>query len=328
MRKDRFTSKKNSSLIGIISSSLLNKGAIIYLIIFFSALILRMINLGVVFTTDANLWLNCFQHFGNAIFNSDFASTYVTYHPGVISMWFASIILQKKGLIFPGPHPPPGDFVTPNPNLTPEIAECMRFYVYIPYLIISIIGILLVYYLIKRLFNNKRLSLLTSLFLAFSPSYIGYTRNYLDQDIILASFSIVSILCFLIYIKEERFKFLIFSGISFGLALLTKIPAVTIGITGAIILIFQKPLKLIKDKNPVKIFLSWVVTAAIIFIGLWPAMWVNPLNVIHRLCQSAFCFAGLKHKIFFLGSIISVAELPGLIFYIVMISTKLTPIIF
>jgi hypothetical protein len=310
----------------------LKKEWFVYLSLFLSAFIIRIMNLGKVFTIDSIIWVNFYQQFAKAVFNFDFQYTYLHAHPGVISMWLSGLFLKIAGLVYPFEYTIPGNIFTTanalNPQFTPANMLAVSFYSHLPQVIVVCLSIVLIYYLVKRLLGNKTIALISGFLLAFSPSFIGYNTQYLTQDNYLACFITLSILCFLIFMKEEKNKFLILSGILFGLSILSKVTGVIFaGGIFLIFLIYGFSKSETKNKFSLKFFLHWILASLLTYFILWPAMWVSPFSVIQKTIGSVLALGGsFKHLILFLGQITQMSDIPGIIFYLVMLSLKLTPI--
>ena len=305
----------------------------IYISLFLSAFIIRIINLGKIFTIDDIIWINFYQQFMKAVFNGDFAYTYLHSHPGVISMWLSGLFLKANELIFPFGYTIPGDISSPanavNLFYTFYNSGKIGFYSYLPQILVVCFSIVLIYYLLKRVLNNKTIALIAGFLIAFSPSFIGYNTQYLNQDTYLACFITISILFLLLCLKENKTKFAILSGIFFSLALLSKITGIVFGV-GIIFIILINTFSEKDKKQRKKYFKSiliWLIVAGLVYFILWPALWVSPLNVFERTKDSLFALGGdFKHLTLFFGQVKQMNDIPGLLFYITILTLKLSPI--
>ncbi|MDB4349748.1 glycosyltransferase family 39 protein, partial [Omnitrophica bacterium] len=303
----------------------MKKGEFInYLILFISALVPRAVKANLVYICDTPRWISRAQIFIEAFFRNDLRLTYTTFHPGVIFTWLAGLMMKWKGLIFLEPHY--GRFRIES-TITPEAFSSLRLYASLPQHIVSIAGILFIYYLVKRLLGDKKVALVSGLFLAFSPLYIGYTKNSFYQDGLLAIFGAISFLLFLIYINERRMSFLVMSGVSLGLALLSKLSAVTLIITAFLISFFSGSLDPEHKSVSFKMLLAWISVGLIVFFLLWPSMWVRPAHTISRIIFALRRYGSVfDYPMLFMGNPVFKERLPGLFYYAVMLTLKLTPI--
>lgn len=88
----------------------------------------------------------------------------------------------------------------------------------LPSALIGILCVGLIYFLAQELFNNKRLSLLCSLFLAISPWHIQFSRPAFEVNLAL----FLNLLAVYLFIKGFKLrKLLIFSSLFFGLSIFT-----------------------------------------------------------------------------------------------------------
>ena len=72
------------------------------------------------------------------------------------------------------------------------------------------------------------------------------------------------------------------------------------------------------------VLLIWIGAAAVTFVALWPAMWVEPLEVLRRIGERIVFHVGTAHRnpVFFNGG--ATLEDPGLPFYLATIAWKTT----
>jgi 4-amino-4-deoxy-L-arabinose transferase-like glycosyltransferase len=124
---------------------------------------------------------------------------------------------------------------------------------------------------------------------------------------------------------------LILSGLLAGLALLTKLPSpLIIAFVGglglvAMILAWCKEGGAALHRWFVAL-LIWGGIALLIFVALWPAMWVAPLETLRLMYIDAFKFGGIGegHATFYLGQTVTD---PGPWFYPYAIAFRLTPVV-
>ncbi len=186
-------------------------------------------------------------------------------------------------------------------------------------------------YLLSRKLFSQRVAFLGAALLALDPFHIAFSR-LLVTDALVASFTILSLLSFTVYLTHRReWRYVIFSGIAAGLAFLTKVPSLTlvpsVGALAILTHVFegQRPSRPgRKDIGQLALALvTWGLTAGLICFALWPAMWVQALGTIHQIWR------GLSGKEiggrlqFFMGEL---TDDPGFWFYWVVALFRLTPL--
>jgi hypothetical protein len=133
---------------------------------------------------------------------------------------------------------------------------------------------------------------------------------------------------------------LIISGVSAGLAWLTKSPGFFLVPTLGIVALLQLWPKLRQDDQQswIEIFwqeiwplVVWGLVGVFIFVAAWPAMWVSPIKVISKVFGTAETYASVGHDtaVFFNGQIIAGSEfnLRYFYFYPVTFLWRATPVV-
>ena len=298
-------------------NKLLTLKIIIPISIFLIAFIPRVIDLGTGLSADETIWIarsNAFIHNISAL---DPVQTYINAHPGITTSWLSGSFLTL--------------FTNEGMNFPLQLA-IGRF----PIVLVTSLGILLMYFLLKKLFNDK-VALFGAVFIALDPFYLAYCR-YIRLDALLTTFMVLSLLFFFLFLKRpQKSVFLIFSGIFLGLSLLTKLPAFFLIPFFVFILIIWKlydtvivkktPVnniglrEILHSLNPILIIFS---IGAVVFILLWPAMWVEPHIILSDILNMAERnFSNPHGSGFFMGEISDGNY--GRLFYPVVILLKTTP---
>ncbi len=160
----------------------------------------RLLSLDAHWNSDEARWLQRSEHFMSAVEQGKFSDTLIAYHPGVMTMWIAGIrtFFVDTGIDV---H-----------NLIPA-----RWFLSVVVLIgIGICGLLLFF-----LFDQW-VAITTLAFLTFSPFFLAQTRR-VHTDALATIFILLTVLLLLLYCKnEQKHRNLILSGITFGLAVLSK----------------------------------------------------------------------------------------------------------
>ena len=299
------------------------------LAIFIAALLPRLYGLDAFLTIDEVKWAEGAAQFLSGLSSGDLFQTYWHFHPGITITWGSALTL---GLLC---APAPDLAVCANARVE-HLAETIGWLRLTPVLLTSL-GVAAVYGVGQKLLG-QRLALLTALLLAFDPFFIAHSR-ILNGDAGAAIFMFLSLLTFLSYVFTTGSNpggtpifhpMLIGSGVFAGLALLTKLPAPLIGVfMGGVGLVSMLQAGRIAG---VQVIIPWVArmllwgsVALLVFVLLWPAMWVAPWQTLRLIYIDAFEVGGVGegHETFFLGQI---SADPGLLFYPYVIAFRLTPV--
>ncbi len=302
-------------------------GVYVAFLLFFLALGPRMAGLNLFLTKDENTWLGGrTQRFVLALLNADWTATYQKHHPGVTTMWAAGLGLWAKHLLS-GAGKSFSDFVAGMPThpLGMDFVAVERA----PIALISALAVVLIYQLSRKIFAPEDLlAFLCAALVAFDPYYLAHSRLGLP-DGLAAHFMLLSFLGFVVYLRAKRegkraWPWLILSGGVAGLAVLSKLPALSLGPTLLLGLFLVEKRKVGDLRGWLWPLLIWGGIAVVVFVLLWPTMWADPLNTTRR------ALAGLRgdalvfiHKQLFLGRLI---ESPGLLFYPVIMLFRMTPL--
>ena len=247
--------------------------------LFFLIGIPRFFSLNSHWSSDETLWLNRSAKFMSAVKHGAFSETLIAYHPGVTTMWIAGL----------------RTFWT-EPSI--DIRNLARARWFIGVVVWSGIGIACL--LIYKLFGQW-VALAGGACLAYSPLFLAQTRR-VHTDALAATFILLTVLLFLCYCQNrEHHRYLILSGISFGLAILSK--------SYALILLPWIPLCLFllreRKKKRSNRFSSSVAgglcffnCAAITVLALWPVFW-TPIWALMTLCflgLTLILLKGIKNR--------------------------------
>ena len=319
------------SALGETISSTLNKlrenpvsFGIIPVIIFLLAFIPRAVNLGTGLTTDELAWLSWAQHFIDALLQGNYSGTYVVYHPGVTVMWLSGVFMKL--------------FLRPGMNF-PQYLSVARF----PVVLITSLGIVLMFFLMRGLVPEKT-AILASVLIAMDPFYLAYSR-FIHLDALVTTFMALSLLSFLVWVRQpQKSVFLVMVGGFLGFALLTKQPAECLIPFFLLALVIRQCIisyngirdlkKACTDcfsipffRSVLKPFLIILVIAGVLFVLLWPAMWVAPINTVLKLGEGLENVVENPHERigYFLG-VVTTTDNYGPLFYPVVLLMKLTPV--
>lgn len=207
----------------------------------------------------------------SAVQAGQFSETFIAHHPGVTTMWLAGLRTF---------------FTEPRLDI-PNLARARWIIGIIISIGISIAGLLL-----YRLFGIG-VSLVSVVGLAYSPLFLAQTRR-VHTDALATVFTLLTVLLFLIYCQNrQHLRYLIFSGITFGLAILSK--------SYSLILLLWLPICLFlffgnfckESRNC--FFISLVETlcflsgAVLTTLTIWPVFWTPAFGIL------AFCLLVCTH---------------------------------
>ena len=300
---------------------------ILPVILFFIAFTPRILGL----VARSTVWHVRGDFFLKALLTQNWAATIQAPHPGVITVWLVAAARWVASF-----------FVSDFDALT--LVQQMSIEL-IPLEIVISLCLVLAYFLLVKLFDQTT-ALVSILMLAVDPFHISITKT-LHVDGVMSSFVLVASLFLLLFIRETSSKnqrYLIFSGIFAGLALLSKVPSLflvpyfflCLGIWQLVKLhaenhlswqtLRQPKVWLPSVKTIGRSFLIWIVPLVVVFFVLWPAMWTDPVAAIGRIVGRSSEHIVTPHPkpILFLGQ--SAIEDPGIFYYPVMLLIDTTAV--
>ncbi len=301
--------------------------------LFLLALGPRLFGLDVFITPDERRWIARSVLFFSAILRRDWADTFQSGHPGVTTKWTGGLGLLGKYLL--ETQEPPGlaglqDFLNAVP-IDPSISVEYLTPARLPTVFLASLFVVVVYLLTRKLLGSG-IALLGAILLAFDPFFLAHSR-VIHHDALATIFMTVSVLSFTVYLWRGRAApYLVLSAVSAGLAVLSKGPALFLGpYVGLSVVVAGlsagqgTKLKWGAVGRWLAILAVWGLLAALIFVLLWPLMWVDPWQALTGLVDKAVGYAEEAHTKgnFFLGRAV---DDPGLLFYPVTWLFRTTPL--
>ena len=187
--------------------------------LFVAASVPRLFSLGDHWTSDEGGWLDHSTVFMAAVEMGAFSETLVTFHPGVITIWLAAL----------------RTFFT-DPHISVQGLALARWFIGI----VLLIGISVAAMLLYRLFG-RWVALIGATFLSFSPLFLAQSRR-VHTDALASTFVLLAVLSLLLYCgTPQKRRYLIGSGIAYGLACLAK--------SNSLILILWLPICFVLFRN-------------------------------------------------------------------------------
>ena len=289
-------------------------------------------------TIDEPWWVISGSNYYYALTHGDFANTVYDYHPAVTTTWVVTagmltVFPEYRGFgqgYFDVRKPNYDEFMQAHGQQTLDLLRNSR-------LIQSALLIalaLLAFYLLQLLLDQS--AALLAVALAFdAPFFLGHSR-LINHEGMLAMFVTVSVLSAFVYLKTGRkLIYLLISGAAFGLAQLTKSPSiVVVGIVGLMLFtgLFERGKSFgAKLLEAVKGMLIWLGVAVLVYVALWPGMWVAANKMLYEVYGNAFSYA-------FQGARLDVTQelepdsfslntgLSGVVFYLQRLALRTTPL--
>lgn len=276
----------------------LKRKALIVLGIFVLALLPRILDLNVFITPDEAKWTCRSINFRAGLTQGDFAQTYQTGHPGVITMWIGTLIM---------PPDPAGRWqaICQETSITriiraisPETLAEITKYLFAARRGVAILtaASVVVIYLMACQLLDRRIALISAILIALDPFYLALSR-VLHLDAIATAFMTISLLGLLLYLKHQRpWPYLALSGTAAALAALNKAPALFMAPFVGLMLVAFGRLSGRSFLEIGKAFLLWAFVAGLVGFALWPAMWVDPVGTINGVLSTALDYAEYPHS--------------------------------
>jgi 4-amino-4-deoxy-L-arabinose transferase-like glycosyltransferase len=332
-------------------------------VIFLIAFIVRCGALKQYVTPDEPSWVWRSINFSRALAEGDWADTAQMGHPGVTTMWLGALGILVKRAADPVASRDALQWLSQVTTLAPENAEAFKHlgifvtYARIPVIFINALGVVLIYLLVRRLWG-QRVGVLAGLLFALDPFTAGLS-GLLHVDGLLTTFSVLSILAILNGASSPRpaspeslrdsgeagdaapplpkrsssfwekglggEMWFALAGAFAGLAFLSKSPGLFLTGFAVVVLFFAVITRRLALIHAVLCLLSFVIVHWALFIALYPAMWVQPLETLGGIFGLAsFLGANAVRPTFFDGQY---ALNHGANFYPVALAFRLTPVL-
>ena len=302
---------------------------LVLLLLFLAAWAPRVLALDKFVTADEPGLLFRSANFYQAITSRDFANTVQLEHPGVTVTWAGTLAFLQR---LPG-------YAADNPGqltagqleswlyaytaLTPlALLTAGRWWIVLWVALLTTAS----YFPLRKLWGAP-LAALAVLMLAWDPFLLALTR-LLHMDGLLAYLCVVALLAFLAWLHGGRqWRYLFLSAVMTGLALLSKSTTlVLIPTVGLLLLIEGVRLFRHGERKLWKLLLAygiWILLAAVVIVGLWPALWVAPAKALETVLGGIRVHAAGHDSLnFFLGR---PTDKPGPLFYPVAYLFRATP---
>lgn len=297
-------------------------------------LAVRMPALGRFVTTDEALWLRRSANFYLAVTKGDWAATYQSPHPGLITQWAGAAgfwlqFPQYWQVGFEEIH----DFEllrlmeNRGTNAMEVLASGRAVLV-----IIHAAAFAALWPFLRRLFGVGAAAFSMGL-LALDPFLIAHQR-LLHLDGLLASFMLLAILSYIHFVRTQARSALAVAGVATGLALLTKTPALFLLPAIAALAAYHV---WAEWRLGTKDAIAWqgplwcLAIALVVMFALFPALWTAPLDIFGSMVGYALGSAEGEYSgpVFFNGVIYPDGNLgaAGWYFYFINFLWRATPVV-
>ena len=305
-------------------------------LVVFLAFLIRLAPIGRYVTPDEPAWVERSIRFADALAAGDWNAVPSTGHPGVTTMWLGAAGVTVRTWVNPAESTRHRDWVRHLAWLAPENGEAFgHLAFFLPYGRVAValttsLALVAVYGLVQRLFDRQA-AFLTLGLLAFEPFLVGHA-GLLHTDGLLATFSALSVLCLLMGVrdggpgkKRRRVWWVLVSGVLGGLALLTKSLAGYLVFFMVIVLASAWLFRRIRLSHAIGYAALWGLSGVMVYVGLYPAMWANPLQTVQDLLAApAYQTTTALMPTFFAGR---TALRHGPEFYLVALPFRVGPIV-
>ncbi|MFC2055717.1 ArnT family glycosyltransferase [Chloroflexota bacterium] len=286
----------------------------------------RRMDLNRAVTADEIKWIARSYNFYLALNEREYSATYQAPHPGVSVMWLGAAGLLKEYQPHLGKLHDIGDEIITETYfrgiLNNPLENLVSSRIFLSYA--HLIVLLLAFWITIRLIGLYS-ALVAFLLIAFDPFHLALTR-LLHLDGLLGNLYLLSIIAIISFLYKRRTYDLLISGAATGLSWLTKSSGLFLIPTVAVLFLLDIRQNPHQDTSIslsnrfskyVWLFAIWLLAAILVFVVLWPATWVNPINVISKILSSTsgYTTGGHETPVFFNGRIIESGDLGLRFFY-------------
>ena len=267
----------------------------------------RLPSIGSFVTLDEPSWLSQGANFYYALGQREFENTVYEYQPAVTTM---EIISLGMLLYFPEYRGYGQGYLDyEKGRLDPFMYEhgkdplMLLIYSRVIQIFVLLALFLVLYFLLQKLLP-KPVAIFALVFAMFDPFYLSQAR-LMNHEGMVTLFVMVSLISLAVYLfKENKFIFLILSGVAAGFAQLSKSSAIAMLAAVGLMLLW----KMIQEReqgwgksflNALKSFGIWLGVLVVTYFVFWPGMWVAPGKMLYEVYGNAFSYAfqGARLKI-------------------------------
>jgi 4-amino-4-deoxy-L-arabinose transferase-like glycosyltransferase len=269
---------------------------------------LRLSVLDAFVAVDESTWADRSLAFREALLEANWADTYRSVHPGVMTMWVGTLAaLGVDGGTWG--------------------AEELLFAARPLVAIVTWLSLVGMCWMIWRIWGPK-VTLASAILIGFDPFYLAHSR-LLGLDAMLTSFMCLSFLSLLVYLGRGGWGYLLWSGACAGLAMLSKSPGAFMVPLGLGLILLYKGQEIRPGLKNLPTLVApltlWAAIAGAVFVLCWPGMWVQPWVALRNVVEGMSGYAQMPHEgsNFFMGQ---PRPDPGVWFYPVALLLRLSPL--
>jgi len=273
---------------------------LLYVILLSLVIAPRWASLKAFVTVDEPFWLSVGANFYYALGQREFQNTVYEYHPAVTTMWFVTGGFLIYFPEFRGFGQ--GYFDVDKDKFDPYLLDHgksplqLLFFSRLLQLLLITLIVLIIFHLLSLLVGDGYGLLITG-FMASSPFFLGHSI-LLNHEALLAVCAVTSLLSLLVYLVYARkLPYLILSAFAAALAQLTKSSAIAfIPVIGLILCVSTiKKMRHVGFGDALidhsKILGIWIAVLALVYVIIWPGMWVEPGRMLYEVYGNAFSYA-------------------------------------
>ncbi|MFA5333556.1 MAG: LamG-like jellyroll fold domain-containing protein [Candidatus Nanoarchaeia archaeon] len=264
------------------------KNVIILLLVAFCFLFFGMHHLGQFMSVDEPKWVNIrVPQLYDALSSGEWEKTYINDKPGVLPSLLSGVVN------FFLDH----DYY----KSKPLEYEYYLFWWRLPILLFNFIMLFFIYHFVKKL-SGKNYSLLITGLIALNPILIGISQ-IVNPDATLWSVSFLSFINFFLYLKLNNKKYIYYSGIFFGLGLISKYFISIFYVMFFLIIYLEylvKKISINKFYNRCLDLGLLYLISVVVYTLLFPATWVNPKLILRGTVEAGILTPGIKYILIFI----------------------------
>ncbi len=293
-------------------------------VLFLLAAAPRLWRLDYFLMVDENLWYQRSANFLQALTSGRLAETVQTGHPGVTTMWSGTLglllaygrdALSQETL---------AQFAQRMAHTPATLA--MLYWLRLPLALLSALMAAVAFLLARRLIGQWA-ALSGAALMAFEPLFVAHSRS-LHHDAPATDFSLLAVLCWLLFLKDRRRIYLGLAGLGIALATLSKVSSVfLLAFAGLTLLPRLWPEGRFNLSGWKRVLFPWLqllLVVLVVAVLAWPALWVSPVATLQTVVGFINQEKGAHaNGTFFMGRPVDDA---GPLYYPVSLAFALTPL--
>ena len=261
---------------------------------------------------DAVNWHKRSEQFILGLKSGDLSLTYQHYHPGVTLMWIVGVpveLLKQFTSI--------GTVYTADTYLVFHTAAKLSLVS-----VNLVLALLTIFFLTKLTGFNK--AYLIVFFLNAEPFFLGNAK-VLHMDILFTSLVMLALITGYLMVTIKDRKYLILSGLFSALTVLTRSVGVGVVMFNSALLLYTLLVTKTNVRAIIKTYSAYILAFAFVFVILFPALWVSPIDVLDKMFTRSFEIGVEEgHPQIYFGE---ETENPGILFYPITLLMKVSPFI-